>query len=101
MARLPGDCVPGTPRHIIQRGNNPQPCFAPDQDRAACALARWGIENVPGSNTRPDLHGQSAAFADDAGNAERALKDVAGRRHDVPTLTIATVSHRHSVRGSL
>ena len=35
MARLARLCLPGTPQHIIQRGNNRQPCFASDQDHAA------------------------------------------------------------------
>ena len=28
MARLPRLCPVGIPQHIIQRGNNRQPCFA-------------------------------------------------------------------------
>lgn len=32
MARLPRVCPPDIPQHIIQRGNNRQPCFASEQD---------------------------------------------------------------------
>jgi len=39
MARLPRICLPGIPQHIIQRGNNRQPCFAGDEDFAA--YAHW------------------------------------------------------------
>lgn len=34
MARLPRLTVPGHPHHVIQRGNNRQPVFVDDQDRA-------------------------------------------------------------------
>lgn len=37
MARLPRLCPVGIPQHIIQRGNNRQPCFASDEDFAAYA----------------------------------------------------------------
>lgn len=37
MARLPRLCPVGIPQHIIQRGNNRQPCFAGDEDFAAYA----------------------------------------------------------------
>lgn len=39
MARLPRICLPGIPQHIIQRGNNRQPCFAAEEDFAA--YAHW------------------------------------------------------------
>lgn len=32
MARLPRFCLPGIPQHVIQRGNNRQPCFAATSD---------------------------------------------------------------------
>ena len=32
MARLPRFCLPGIPQHVIQRGNNRQPCFATTSD---------------------------------------------------------------------
>lgn len=32
MARLPRLCLPGMPHHIIQRGNNRQPCFVARED---------------------------------------------------------------------
>ncbi|HKV96725.1 MAG TPA: transposase [Gammaproteobacteria bacterium] len=32
MARLPRFCLPGVPQHVIQRGNNRQPCFAATSD---------------------------------------------------------------------
>jgi REP-associated tyrosine transposase len=35
MARKPRFNLPGIPRHIIQRGNNRDPCFLSDEDRAA------------------------------------------------------------------
>lgn len=34
MARLARVCVPGYPYHVIQRGNNRQPIFRSDEDRA-------------------------------------------------------------------
>lgn len=34
MARLPRFDLPGIPQHIVQRGNNPLPCFLNDGDRA-------------------------------------------------------------------
>ena len=37
MARLARLCPLGIPQHIIQRGNNRQPCFASDEDIAAYA----------------------------------------------------------------
>ena len=37
MARLPRLCPVGIPQHIIQRGNNRQPCFEADEDYAAYA----------------------------------------------------------------
>lgn len=37
MARLPRLGPVGIPQHIIQRGNNRQPCFASDEDFAAYA----------------------------------------------------------------
>ena len=37
MARLPRVCPKGIPQHIIQRGNNRQPCFASKQDFAVYA----------------------------------------------------------------
>ncbi|HEY2344937.1 MAG TPA: transposase [Xanthomonadaceae bacterium] len=33
MARLPRFDLPGVPQHVIQRGNDRQPCFASDDDR--------------------------------------------------------------------
>ena len=42
MARLTRLCPPGIPQHIIQRGNNRQPCFASDEDIAA--YASWLAE---------------------------------------------------------
>jgi len=39
MVRLPRICLPGIPQHIIQRGNNRQPCFASDEDFAT--YAHW------------------------------------------------------------
>lgn len=39
MARLPRICPPGIAQHIIQRGNNRQPCFANLHDYAA--YAKW------------------------------------------------------------
>ncbi|MGH8321666.1 MAG: transposase [Gammaproteobacteria bacterium] len=32
MPRLPRFCLPGIPQHVIQRGNNRQPCFAETSD---------------------------------------------------------------------
>ena len=32
MARLPRLDVPGIPQHVVQRGNDRQPCFAVDDD---------------------------------------------------------------------
>ena len=32
MARLPRFCLAGIPQHVIQRGNNRQPCFAGASD---------------------------------------------------------------------
>lgn len=32
MPRLPRFALPGTPQHVIQRGNNRQACFAADED---------------------------------------------------------------------
>ena len=32
MARLPRFTIPGVPQHIIQRGNNRQPCFYAKED---------------------------------------------------------------------
>ncbi len=37
MARLLRVCVPGSPHHVIQRGNNRQTCFAATEDFAAYA----------------------------------------------------------------
>lgn len=37
MARLPRVCPVGIPQHVIQRGNNRQPCFADERDFAAYA----------------------------------------------------------------
>ncbi|WP_127475381.1 transposase [Sulfurivermis fontis] len=37
MARLPRICPIGIPQHVIQRGNNRQPCFADERDFAAYA----------------------------------------------------------------
>jgi putative transposase len=37
MARLPRLCLPGTPQHIIQRGNNRQVCFTSNKDFSAYA----------------------------------------------------------------
>lgn len=34
MARLPRLDLPGVPQHVIQRGNNRQPCFVADEDYA-------------------------------------------------------------------
>jgi putative transposase len=39
VARLPRICLPGTPQHVIQRGNNRQVCFVAEQDFAA--YAHW------------------------------------------------------------
>lgn len=39
MARLQRFIPPGIPQHVIQRGNNRNPCFVTDQDFAA--YARW------------------------------------------------------------
>lgn len=39
MARLLRVCVPGSPHHVIQRGNNRQTCFAAAKDFAA--YANW------------------------------------------------------------
>ena len=46
MARLPRLCPKGHPQHIIQRGNNRQPCFAIDDDFAsyACWLKEYATE---------------------------------------------------------
>ena len=46
MARLPRLCPKGHPQHIIQRGNNRQPCFAIDDDFAsyACWLEEYSAE---------------------------------------------------------
>jgi len=33
MARLPRFDVPGIAQHVIQRGNDCQPCFLTDEDR--------------------------------------------------------------------
>ena len=32
MARLPRFTLPGVPQHIIQRGNNREPCFYAEED---------------------------------------------------------------------
>ena len=37
MPRLPRLDAPGEAQHIIQRGNNRQPCFASEEDFAAYA----------------------------------------------------------------
>ena len=42
MARLTRLCPSGIPQHIIQRGNNRQPCFTCDEDVAA--YASWLAE---------------------------------------------------------
>lgn len=42
MARLSRLCPIGIPQHIIQRGNNCQPCFAGNEDFAA--YAHWLAE---------------------------------------------------------
>jgi putative transposase len=42
MARLTRLCLPGIPQHIIQRGNNRQPCFSSDEDIAA--YANWLLQ---------------------------------------------------------
>ncbi len=39
MVRLARLCPPGFPQHIIQRGNNRQPCFGSDKDIGA--YANW------------------------------------------------------------
>jgi putative transposase len=39
VARLPRIDLPGTPQHVIQRGNNRQVCFVAEQDFAA--YAHW------------------------------------------------------------
>ena len=39
MPRRPRSCPPGIPQHIIQRGNNRQPCFTSDPDMGA--YAHW------------------------------------------------------------
>lgn len=39
MPRRSRQCLPGIPQHIIQRGNNRQPCFVSDGDFAA--YANW------------------------------------------------------------
>ena len=46
MARLPRLCPKGHPQHIIQRGNNRQPCFAVNDDFAsyACWLNEYSTE---------------------------------------------------------
>ena len=46
MARLPRFCPIGIPQHVIQRGNNRQPCFASEQDFAVYAtwLQDYAIE---------------------------------------------------------
>ena len=42
MPRRSRHCLPGIPQHIIQRGNNRQPCFVSDGDFAA--YANWLYE---------------------------------------------------------
>jgi len=42
MARLARLCPVGIPQHIVQRGNNHQPCFAHDED--VPAYAGWLAE---------------------------------------------------------
>lgn len=46
MARFPRFCPKGHPQHIIQRGNNRQPCFAMDDDYAsyACWLKKYAFQ---------------------------------------------------------
>jgi putative transposase len=39
MARLPRLCLPGISRHIMQRGNNRQACFATKKDFSV--YAHW------------------------------------------------------------
>lgn len=42
MARLPRLCLPGTPHHVIQRGNNRQACFVDPNNYVA--YASWLLE---------------------------------------------------------
>ena len=44
MPRRPRCFLPGVPLHIVQRGNNRQPCFATDGDRAA--YVNWLAEGA-------------------------------------------------------
>ncbi|MDB4032379.1 c-type cytochrome [Porticoccaceae bacterium] len=46
MARFPRFCPKGHPQHIIQRGNNRQPCFAMYDDYAsyACWLKKYAFQ---------------------------------------------------------
>ena len=43
MPRRRRDCPPGLPMHVVQRGNNRQPCFASNADFAA--FANWLYES--------------------------------------------------------
>lgn len=52
MARLPRICLPGIPLHLIQRGNNRQPCFASQEDCAA--YASWLQEYA--ARFKVDIH---------------------------------------------
>ena len=50
MARLTRLCPLGIPQHVVQRGNNGQPCFASDEDMAVYAhwlgeaATRYGVD---------------------------------------------------------
>ncbi len=47
MARLPRFDIPGVPQHVIQRGNNRQPCFIEEQDyRFYLASLREAVEQT-------------------------------------------------------
>lgn len=45
MPRRPRIIVPGTPVHLIQRGNNRQACFYTEED---CLYYLTGCRNMPG-----------------------------------------------------
>jgi putative transposase len=58
MPRRTRVCPPGIPQHIIQRGNNRQPCFVAPEDYAA--YAHWLREHASelGVQVHVGLHDQ-------------------------------------------
>lgn len=96
MARQPRLDLPGIPQYIVQRGNNRQPCFLDDTDRACYRYLLRDALLAAGSLM--DIHMHLLAIESAAGAVGGTMQRLG--RHSLSQFK-ARRAHRHALGGRL